>query len=314
MLQEILANSLKREINKYVDTFFDILVERYQLDKEELKQLFENMENSDLVSEKNYSKMKLPQLKALCKERKITVSKKKKTELVQLLNEYDDNNSVQQVDTHSETSSDTTSENDQMENVSETCSETNLDEKTYSKMKLPELKALCKERKIPVFKKKKTELIQLLNEFDNHNDSESVQESVNDLESVQESVNDLESVQESVNDLESVQESVNDLESVQEMEFVNQTTPIEPEVEQIDDKERETNSIDLEKDKQQLDSILDTDKKDLYSLSRDELKKMCMERGIDIKKKKRNEMIELLQGTNEEEEDFENYLVDDSIL
>ena len=53
---------------------------------------------------------------------------------------------------------------------------------------------------------------------------------------------------------------------------------------------------------------------DLYSLSRDELKKMCMERGIDIKKKKRNEMIELLQGTNEEEEDFENYLVDDSIL
>ena len=73
----------------------------------------------------------------------------------------------------------------------------------------------------------------------------------------------------------------------------------------------------MEKEKEQLDSIVDKKteaKKDLYSLSRDELKKLCLEKGIDTKKKKKDEMIELLQKTDNEEENYEEYLVDDSIL
>jgi hypothetical protein len=80
--------------------------------------------------------------------------------------------------------------------------------------------------------------------------------------------------------------------------------------------------IDLEKDKKDLESIIGNkdkketescNEKDLYSLSRDELKKICEESGIDTKKKKKNEMIKLIQKLNEEE-DFEDYLVSDSIL
>ena len=215
MLYDILAKKMQKEINTYVDTFFDILVEKYNLDKKELKQIFDNIEKSNLASDKNYSSMSLPQLKSLCKEKKIPISKKKKEQLIQALKEWDEKNPPVVV---------------QEEPV---------------------------VQEVPV-------------------------------------------VEEPVQEEPVVEEHKNS-----------------PVVENEKKVKKKKNQIDLEKEKEQLDSIVEKKteaKKDLYSLSRDELKKLCLEKGIDTKKKKKDEMIELLQKTDNEEENYEDYLVDDSIL
>lgn len=221
MLYDILAKKMQKEINTYVDTFFDILVEKYNLDKKELKQIFDNIEKSNLALDKNYSSMSLPQLKSLCKEKKIPISKKKKEQLIQALKEWDEKNPPVVV---------------QEEPV---------------------------VQEVPV-----------------------VEEPV-------------------------VEDSVVQEEPVAEE---HKNSPVVENEKKVKKKKKQ---IDLEKEKEQLDSIVDKKteaKKDLYSLSRDELKKLCLEKGIDTKKKKKDEMIELLQKTDNEEENYEEYLVDDSIL
>ena len=233
MLYDILAKKMQKEINTYVDTFFDILVEKYNLDKKELKQIFDNIEKSNLASDKNYSSMSLPQLKSLCKEKKIPISKKKKDQLIQALKEWDEKNP-------------------------------------------------------PVVE-------------------DSVVQEEPDVEEpvVKEPVVEEPVVEEPVVEEPVVEESV-----VEE----HKNSPVVEDEKKVKKKKKQ---IDLEKEKEQLDSIVGKKtepKKDLYSLSRDELKKLCLEKGIDTKKKKKDEMIELLQKTDNEEENYEDYLVDDSIL
>jgi len=250
MLYDILAKKMQKEINTYVDTFFDILVEKYNLDKKELKQIFDNIEKSNLASDKNYSSMSLPQLKSLCKEKKIPISKKKKEQLIQALKEWDEKNPPVVV---------------QEEPV---------------------------VQEVPVVE-------------------EPVQEEpVQEVPVVEEPVQEEPVVEEPVQEEPVVEEPVQEEPVVEE----HKNSPV---VENEKKVKKKKNQIDLEKEKEQLDSIVEKKteaKKDLYSLSRDELKKLCLEKGIDTKKKKKDEMIELLQKTDNEEENYEDYLVDDSIL
>ena len=90
-LEEVIAKAVQGAVQKYMDVFLQIVSEKYQIDHEELKKLLS--ENDEPVEVSNqYQKMNIKQLRTLCREKNIkNISQKRKNELIEILQGLDAN-------------------------------------------------------------------------------------------------------------------------------------------------------------------------------------------------------------------------------
>jgi hypothetical protein len=88
-LDEVISRAVQTAVHKYMDVFLQIVSEKYQINQDELKAL---LSQSSTGGNKEYAKLNLKQLRSLCKERNIKqFSLKKKGELIELLEDFDKN-------------------------------------------------------------------------------------------------------------------------------------------------------------------------------------------------------------------------------
>ena len=90
-LEEVIAKAVQGAVQKYMDVFLQIVSEKYQIDHEELKKLLSENDGPVEVSNQ-YQKMNIKQLRTLCREKNIkNISQKRKNELIEILQGLDAN-------------------------------------------------------------------------------------------------------------------------------------------------------------------------------------------------------------------------------
>ena len=98
----VLGQKIEKEVEKRMNVFYDLLVEKTSLSKSELKSLWKQTLKG---TGPNYKKMKLSELKSLCVSKGIQMKSKKKQDYVTALenfNQVDDENSVEEPVVHVE--------------------------------------------------------------------------------------------------------------------------------------------------------------------------------------------------------------------
>ena len=110
-LDKLVSNAVNNVVDKYMNVFLSIVSEKYSIDCDELHNLFrQNVSfSSDNTSTSDYEKMTLKELREVCKMKNIKkVSTKRKSELINLLNDFDQSsvNAIAQPDDLSQSISD----------------------------------------------------------------------------------------------------------------------------------------------------------------------------------------------------------------
>ena len=370
-LDKLVSNAVNNVVDKYMNVFLSIVSEKYSIDCDELHNLFrQNVSfSSDNTSTSDYEKMTLKELREVCKMKNIKkVSTKRKSELINLLNDFDQSsvNAIAQPDDLSQSISDSETlesletnddssqridnlstiehegdeengENDVFhnnENNQEAISNINHDENIIEEEVVSENNRGENEaNQNTVIDNNHDENIveeEVVSENNNgeqcnENHDNAVSENLERHESIMENVQS--QIQEPSDTISYSKMNVDALKklckerSIKGIRGKNKKQLIEL-LSQPSGKQRCNSMIDLEEDARNIRSSIEgsdenieeasSEEVNYYRLTIEELRDVCKIRGVDVRNKKKNQLIETLTQFERNEENFDTALINDS--
>lgn len=370
-LDTLVSNAVNNVVDKYMNVFLSIVSEKYSIDCDELHNLFrQNVSfSSDNTSTSDYEKMTLKELREVCKMKNIKkVSTKRKSELINLLNDFDQSsvNAIAQPDDLSqsisdsetleslETNDDSSQRIDNLsavepegneengenvvfhnnENNQEAISNINHDENIIEEEVVSENNRGENEaNENTVIDNNHDENIveeEVVSENNNgeqcnENHDNAVSENLERHESLLENVQS--QIQEPSDTISYSKMNVDALKklckerSIKGIRGKNKKQLIEL-LSQPSGKQRCNSMIDLEEDARNIRSSIEgsdenideasSEEVNYYRLTIEELRDVCKIRGVDVRNKKKNQLIETLTQFERNEENFDTALINDS--
>ena len=256
----MLGDLLLKTVDKYVDVFIEALAAKYDLPKNELKELWKESSGRGKKAV-SYKKMKLEDLKKLCQERDIDVKKSRKKQVyIEALEEHDKMESLDD-DGHEETKS-----------------EPKEDEKV--------------QEKNPV----ETDLVEAQPKEDVIKESEKVDETPQEVPFEPQ-------LEEKYPD-DDVDETPQESDVVEELK---KTEKKEPKKKKVVAKKQKIPDVGIEKHVELIQSM--EENKDVHDMNFTELKKFCKEKGMDIRQKTKQQLLDWVED-KEKTTDFSEFLTD----
>jgi hypothetical protein len=253
----MLGDLLLKTVDKYVDVFIEALAAKYDLPKNELKELWKESSGRGKKAI-SYKKMKLGDLQKLCEERDIDVKKSRKKQLyIDALEEHDKTESLDS-DGHEETKSEP-----------------------------KESEKMLEENPLEIEAQPKDDVIE---------DSKKVDEMSKEVASEPQS-------EKKESDHEVDTQSKKD-ETPQDSDIVKDSKEVEKK--EIKKKQK-TPDTGIEKHVELIKSM--EENKDVLDMSYTELKKFCKEKGMDIRQKNKQQLLDWVE-LKEKTTDFSEFLTD----